>query len=324
MPHQSASLGQPALVVHGGAWDIPDAELEAHLEGLHIALNRGRRVLEAGGAALAAVEASVAALESHLAFDAGRGAVLDRDGQPQLDAGMMCGATLRWGAVANVRALDHPVRAARRLLEDDPAAFGARLLVGEGAERFAAEVGLPAVAPERLVVAREVARFEALRADPDYHPSRAIAGASSTPDAGPRGTVGALALDTDGRLAVATSTGGTPFARAGRVGDTPLVGSGFYADGSAALAATGWGEAAATVQLCTRASMRIAAGDAPGDAASGVLAAMEAAVRWPGAARATGGLIALCADGRSGWAFTTPRMAGRGGWSAGTEPWVRV
>lgn len=277
-------------------------------------------MLDAGESALDAVEAAIVALEAHPAFDAGRGAVLDRDGGVQLDAGMMCGATLRWGAVANVRGLNHPVRAARLLLDDaDGSAFGARLLVGEGAERYAAEAGLPFVAPERLVVARERDRYERLRAGPPVHPSAAIAG----PPESPRGTVGAVALDAQGRLAAATSTGGMPFARGGRVGDSPIVGSGFYADGAAALSATGWGEAIATVQLSARAAARVEAGRAPSEAASEALARMGSAVRWPGVDRATGGLIALAADGTGGWAFTTPRMA-RGGWTAGSEPWTEI
>ena len=314
------------MLVHGGAWGIPDDECAAHLDGLARALALGRRVLEAGGSALDAVEAAVVALEAHPAFDAGRGAVLDRDGGVQLDAGMMCGATRRWGAVASVRGLDHPVRAARLLLDDtDGSAYGARLLVGEGAERYAAEAGLPFVASERLVVARERERYERLRAGPPVHPSAAIAGPADGPaaPASPRGTVGAVALDAEGRLAAATSTGGMPFARGGRVGDSPLVGSGFYADGAAALSATGWGEAIATVQLSARAAALIEAGRAPSEAASDALARMAAAVRWPGVARATGGLIALAADGSGGWAFTTPRMA-RGGWTAGSELWTAI
>ncbi len=309
-----------ALVVHGGAWDIPDAELADHLDGLRIAVARGRRVLERGGSAVDAAEAAVVAMESHPAFDAGRGSVLDRDGAPQLDAGLMCGATLRWGAVAGVRVLDHPIRAARRLLDDtDGQAFGARLLVGEGAERYAAEAGLPHVSPEHLTVERERDRFFALRADPDYHPSRAISG----PADAPRGTVGAVALDASGRLAAATSTGGTPYARSGRVGDASIVGSGVYADAHAALSATGWGEAILTVQLAARVAMRVEAGADPTSAAQAGLDAMRAAVVWPGAAPATGGIIVLAADGTPGWAFTTPRMA-RGGWSDGGEPWVDV
>ena len=316
----ATAAARPALLVHGGAWDIPDDECAAHLDGLRTALLHGRRVLERGGSAIDAAEAAVVALEAHPAFDAGRGAVLDRDGQPQLDAGVMCGATLRWGAVANVRALDHPVRAARLLLEGDAQA---RLLVGEGAERFAAEAGLPHVAPERLVVDRERDRYHRLRDAAAFHTSQAFAGPPGAPPDHPRGTVGAVALDAAGRFAAATSTGGTPYARPGRVGDSPLVGSGFYADGHAALSATGWGEAIATVQLCARAAARIESGDAPETAAADALARMEAAVRWPGAARATGGLIALGADGAGGWAFTTPRMA-RGGWVAGGEPWADV
>jgi beta-aspartyl-peptidase (threonine type) len=312
--------GRPALVVHGGAWAIPDDELDAHRHGLAIALGHGRRVLERGGSALDAAETAVVALEAHPAFDAGRGSVLDRDGQPQLDAGVMCGATLRWGAVAGVRALGHPVKAARLLL-DDPA--GARLLVGEGAERFAAEHGHPHVAPERLIVDRERLRYERLQQDPSYSPSAAISGVPAGPPDAPAGTVGAVALDADGRLAAATSTGGMPYARPGRVGDTPVVGSGFYADAQAALCATGWGEAIATVQLCARTAMRVEAGAVPAEAAAEALARMEAAVRWPGAGRATGGLIVLRSDGTGGWAFTTPRMA-RGGWAAGSEPWTAV
>ncbi|HEX8385654.1 MAG TPA: isoaspartyl peptidase/L-asparaginase, partial [Rubricoccaceae bacterium] len=226
--------GRPALLIHGGAWDIPDDEVDAHRHGLAIALGHGRRVLERGGSALDAAEVAVVALEAHPAFNAGRGSVLDRDGLPQLDAGMMCGPTRRWGAVANVRALDHPVRVARRLLDGDDA----RLLVGEGAERFAAEAGLPHVAPERLTVDRERARYDRLHQDAQDAASTPGTPVSDAPD-GPRGTVGAVVLDADGRLAVATSTGGTAYARPGRVSDTPVVGSGFYADTHAALCATG-------------------------------------------------------------------------------------
>ncbi len=305
--------GAPALVVHGGAWDIPDAELADHLDGLRTAIARGRQLLERGRPALDVAEEVVAAMERHGAFDAGRGAVLDRDGAVQLDAGIMCGATLRWGAVAGVRTLPEPVRVARRLLDGDSQA---RLLIADGAERFAAEAGLPAVDPARLVHPREAARYEALRAEAAFHTSGAFAGA-------PRGTVGCVALDASGCLAAATSTGGAPFAPPGRVGDAPLVGSGFYADGAAAASATGWGEALATVQVCARAVALVDAGARPADAAAQELARMRERVRWHGASPATGGLVMLAADGTPGWAFTTPRMA-RAGWAAGQEAWAEV
>ena len=199
----------PVVLVHGGAWDIPDAALAEHRDGLERALRVARRAVEAGRDALAVAVEVVAALEDHPAFDAGRGAVLDRDGGVQLDAGVMEGASRRWGAVANVRGLPNPVRAARALLDADGQA---RLLVGEGAERFAAEVGLPAVAPSALVVERERQRYDRLRAHPDFG-TAATAGQMDVPRSpadAPAGTVGCVVRDAEGRLAAATSTGGAP------------------------------------------------------------------------------------------------------------------
>ncbi|HIG73406.1 MAG TPA: hypothetical protein EYQ24_02150 [Bacteroidetes bacterium] len=307
-------VGRPAVLVHGGAWAIPQDETDAHVDGLHRALARARQLGERGASALDIVTETVAVLEAHPAFDAGRGAVLDRDGRPQLDAGIMDGPTLAWGAVANVRTVAHPVRLARALAEGDGQA---RLMVGEGAERYAAELGLPYVEEERLVVARERDRWEHLRAADGFHTSAAFSGEA------PRGTVGCVALDADGRLAAATSTGGAPYTRPGRVGDSPIVGAGFWADGTAAVSATGWGEAIATVQLCSRAADRVAHGQAPEDAAGSALEAMRTRVRWPGATAATGGVIALDVQGRGGWAFSTPRMA-RGGWTPGGGTWVAL
>ncbi len=312
----------PALLVHGGAWDIPHDETAAHVEGLTDALARGRSLLDAGASALETVAETVAVLEAHPAFDAGRGAVLDRSGQAQLDAGLMCGATLRWGAVAHVRRVGHPVRVARRLLEDDGQA---RLLVGAGAEAFAEEAGFDLVENETLIVARERTRFDRLRAAERFHTSRAFSGETGEVPKAPRGTVGCVALDDEGRLAAATSTGGAPYVRPGRVGDSPLVGCGYYADAEAAASATGWGEAIAAVLLCGRAVDAVAAGASPDAAAVAGLERMRQRVQGPGergaAGPATGGLIVLDRHGRGGWAFTTPRMA-RGGWRSGGDPWT--
>lgn len=314
-------LTGPCVLIHGGAWDIPTDEVDAHLDGLERALARARQRLLAGRSALDVVVETVAVLESHPAFDAGRGAVLDRDGRPQLDAGVMEGATLRWGAVANVRTVPNPVRLAARLVDTDGQA---RLLVGEGAERFASEVGLPFVSPEALIVSREQARFDALRSRAGFHTSTAFSG--TPPEAsgeGPRGTVGCVALDAHGRLAAATSTGGAPYTRPGRVGDSPIVGAGFWADAHSALSATGWGEAISTVQLCARTAGEIERGAEPAEASASHLLDMRDRVRWPGASPATGGLIALDARGGGGWAFTTPRMA-RGSWSEASGVWAAV
>lgn len=303
----------PAVLIHGGAWDIPDGALAEHRDGLARALRIAQRAVEAGRDALAVAVEAVAALEDHPAFDAGRGAVLDRDGQVQLDAGVMEGTSRRWGAVANVRGLPNPVRAARALLD---AEGQARLLVGEGAERFAAEVGLPAVSPSALAVSRERERYDRLRAHPEFG-TAALAGQMDVP----RGTVGCVVRDADGRLAAATSTGGAPLTRSGRVGDSPIPGAGFLATPVGAASATGWGEAILTVQLCARAVDALAS-HSPADAARQSLAEMAEAVRWSDAS-ATGGLLLVDAAGRAGWAFSTPRMA-RAWWRPGEEPGLDV
>ena len=299
------SPGVPALLVHGGAWDIAEDEVGAHASGVFLAVTRGRQLLERGRPALDVVVEIVAILEGDPTFDAGRGAVLDRDGRPQLDAGVMDGARLEWGAVANVRTLANPVRLARRLLDHDGQA---RLLVGEGAERYAAELGIPEVQLGALIVDRERARYDRL---------------SDEAQGAPRGTVGCVAVDAEGRLAAATSTGGSPRTRGGRVGDSPIVGAGFFADGAAAASSTGWGESILTVQLAARTCASVATGRDAGDSAARELAMMRDRVRWRNGMPSLGGVIALAADGGGGWAFTTSRMA-RGGWVTGGEPWSAV
>ena len=297
--------GVPALLVHGGAWDIAEGEVGAHASGVLLAVTRGRQLLERGRSALDVVVEVAAILEGDPTFDAGRGAVLDRDGRPQLDAGVMDGETLEWGAVANVRTLLNPVRLARHLIDHDGQT---RLLVGEGAERLAAELGIPAVQPSALIVDRERARYDRLLDAP--------------PDA-PRGTIGCVAIDATGRLAAATSTGGSPLARGGRVGDSPIVGAGFFADGASAASATGWGESILTVQLAARTCASVATGRGAGESAARELSMMRDRVRWRNGTPSTGGIIALGADGAGGWGFTTSRMA-RGGWASGGSTWSAV
>ncbi|GAB5535337.1 MAG: isoaspartyl peptidase/L-asparaginase family protein [Rubricoccaceae bacterium] len=271
-----------------------------------VAVHRGRQLLSRGASALDVVVEVAAILEGDPTFDAGRGSVLDRDGLPQLDAGVMDGSSLEWGAVAQVRELANPIRVARELLDHSGQA---RLLVGEGAHRFAAEHGIPAIRPSALIVERETARYERLLAE-------------SEADA-PRGTIGCVALDQEGRLAAATSTGGSPLARAGRVGDAPIVGAGFFADGAAAASSTGWGESILTVQLAARTCASVGAGFDPGESAQRELDVMESRVRWRNGMASTGGIIVLGADGRGGWGFTTSRMA-RGGWAHGHDAWSAV
>ncbi len=150
-----------AIIIHGGAWDIP-RELHAdHIAGCRAAIAVGWEILSGGGSALAAVEAAIRVMEDHPVFDAGRGSHLNADGVAELDAGMMDGATLRAGAVAAVRHVANPITLARRVLHDSPHVF----LVAEGAERFAKQAGLPLCSEEDLIVPRERALWEKKHAE---------------------------------------------------------------------------------------------------------------------------------------------------------------
>ena len=231
-----------AIIVHGGAWDIP-ADLQAdHVAGCRAAAEAGWAVLAAGGSALDAVEAAVRVMEDHPVFDAGRGSHLNRDGEVELDAGMMDGRTLMAGAVASVTRIANPISLARRVLHDSEHVF----LVGAGAERFAQDAGIPFCQPADLVIERERLLWEARRRTkdegrPTTDDRRAAFGATDT--VGAADTVGAVALDAAGNLAVGNSTGGTMYKHPGRVGDTPIIGCGLYADNLlGAAACTGWGE----------------------------------------------------------------------------------
>jgi beta-aspartyl-peptidase (threonine type) len=291
-----------AIIVHGGAWAIPDAEWNAHRAGVERATAEGWNVLRGNGSALDAVETVVSLLEDDPTYDAGRGSVLTREGEVEMDAAVMDGRDLRVGAVACVRRVANPVRVARRLLAAEHA-----FLVGRGAEDFAVEQGIPLCDPERLVVERERERLarilEAGAADP-HAPPRAFRRATDEPPANaPTGTVGAVAIDLGGNVAAAGSTGGVAGKRAGRVGDTPVPGAGLWADNRVGgAAATGWGESILRVGLARSAvqSVRDAAAQ---DAAWLAVRALEDRVGG------RGGVIVLSRDGSIGFAFNTPRMA---------------
>src|SRR5579871_3458621 len=223
-----------ALAIHGGAGSLGaaahDAARQAALsEALGNALSAGERVLQADGSALDAVQAAVVALEDDALFNAGRGAVLAADGGVELDAAIMEGTTLRAGAVALVRHTRNPVQLARCVLEALPHVF----LAGEAADQFAAACGLAQVSNEYFVTPERRAQLSAHRSG----------GAGAGSADGTVGTVGAVARDRRGRLAAATSTGGTVGKRPGRIGDSPVIGAGTYADdGTCAVSTTGQGE----------------------------------------------------------------------------------
>jgi len=296
----------PVLLVHGGAWDIPADALEAHEQGVFDALQEGWRILERGGSAIDAIEAAVTVLENDPAFDAGCGSFLTRDGRVQLDALLMDGATLRAGGVACVERIRNPIQAARLVLDKSHHVY----FVGHGAEQFAASHGMPLIDNSELVLDRERERLrEAQRRERSGVPDPTFTGSPSqessprpTPDS--HDTVGAVALDSEGRVAAATSTGGTLNKSPGRVGDSSLIGCGCYADNaSAAVSLTGWGEPIMKLVLGKWATDRVLAGRSP------ELVAPDAISYLHRRLGGHGGIILLAPDGRYGLAHNTPRMA---------------
>jgi L-asparaginase / beta-aspartyl-peptidase len=290
-------LGQtPVLVVHGGAWAIPDDMAEAHLQGVRLALAAGWRLLERGSAAMDAVETAVAYMEDDDTFDAGRGSFLTRDGRVQLDALMMDGQSLRAGGVGCVERIRNPIRAARLVLEKSSHVY----FVAEGAELFAQEHGLELCHNRDLVIPREVQRLQDAQA-------KQAAGKPDLTFAGPGfgcDTVGAVALDMHGNICAGTSTGGTLNKTPGRVGDSSLIGCGCYADNqSAAVSCTGWGEPIMKLVLAKRAADRVREGRPPEFACNEAVTYLKARLHGHG------GMIVLDAQGRFGIAHTTPRMA---------------
>ncbi len=276
---------------------MPDDMVEAHINGVRNALAAGWNVLARGGAALDAIEEAVVIMEDDDTFDAGRGSFLNRDGKVQLDALMMDGSTLRAGGVGCVERLRNPVRAARKILSESPHVY----FVAEGAERFAAEHGIALCRNEELVIAREVERLREYQQSKDANDlfAPAVHNAAISHD-----TVGAVALDSAGNIAAATSTGGTLNKAPGRLGDSSLIGCGCYADNeSAAVSTTGWGEPIMKLVLAKWTADRVLAGNLP------EWAAQEAMNYLKQRLNGHGGIIVLNAQGQFGIAHNTPRMA---------------
>jgi len=275
---------QAAIIVHGGAGKAPEDLRNAREQGVKVAALEAWRILAEGGSAVDAVEAAVIVLEDDPAFNAGRGAVLTADCQVELDASIMDGRTLRAGAVGAVKNLRNPIRVARRIMDQGRHV----LLVGSGAERFAAEAGIPSCRSEELITERQLQRW--------WRERRAELEAM--------GTVGAVAMDRQGHLAAATSTGGMAQKLPGRVGDSAHIGGGTYAeDGRGAASCTGNGDCIIRVTLARSAVDRLAAGPEP------MGAAREAIADLARKTQGDGGLILVDAQGRIGYAFNTPAMS---------------
>ena len=298
------------IAIHGGAGTITRAALAPGVEAdyrttLAAALRAGQAVLAPGGPSLDAVAAAVRVLEDSPLFNAGRGSVFTHDGRIEMDASIMDGRDRRAGAVAALTTVRNPIDAARAVMERSPHVF----LAGSGAEAFAREQGLATAEPEyfrtalrweQLRVARE---RDQLQIDHDAPASAPAVDRGAAPDDEKHGTVGAVALDRAGNLAAATSTGGLTNKRFGRVGDSPIIGAGTWAENeSVAVSATGSGEtfirAAAAHEL---AALVKYGGRTPLRAAHEVLATVE---RLGG----RGGLIVVDRSGEPVFAFTTEGM----------------
>lgn len=284
-----------ALAVHGGAWNLPDDQVPAAENGIGAALESGWELLRGGARALDVVERVVTILEEDPTFNAGRGSHLNRLGRVELDASIMEGDGLEAGAVAAVEKVRNPIRLARKVMEESPHV----LLVGQGAALFAREQGVPQCRARDLLVGEARERYLRIRAGETHLVDEEFAPPSDDPH---MGTVGAVARDRFGLVVAGTSTGGTLDKYPGRVGDSPLIGAGTYADSRLGGAScTGWGEGILRVVMAKTALDRVAAGQDLVTAGASVLADLE---RIGGHA----GLILLDAAGRVAALFNTPRM----------------
>jgi beta-aspartyl-peptidase (threonine type) len=267
-----------ALIVHGGAKEIAPEQEEANRRGCLDALAAGRVILAQGGSAVEAVEAAIRILESDATFNAGYGSDLNADGEVEMDAALMDGSSLALGAVAAIQGVRHPISVARRMLTEPPT-----LLVSEGARRFAAAHGAELCEPGELIPPRRDGPEEEKTHDHD--------------------TVGCVALDSTGRIAAGTSTGGLDDTLPGRVGDSPLPGCGFYADDQVGgVAFSGDGECIARTLLAARVMQVLEGGQPP-------QAALEASLTHLERVGGEAGGIVLDHLGRVGWAHNSSNFA---------------
>lgn len=296
----ACSATQPApgeryvLVIHGGAGTIRKADMtpereQAYRETLEEALRTGHKLLQAGSSSLDAVEATIHVLEDSPLFNAGKGAVFTHEGRNELDASIMDGQSGKAGAVAGVQTIRNPISAARAVMEKTEHV----MLSGAGADQFAAESGLEIVdpsyfyTPERWQSLQEVLKQDSLK---------------TTGNDSKFGTVGCVALDQQGHLAAGTSTGGMTNKRYGRIGDSPIIGAGTYANKEVGVSCTGWGE------FYIRHVVAHDVAALMGYIGLGVTEATEAVIAKVGEAGGDGGIIALDRNGRMSMSFNTEGM----------------
>jgi beta-aspartyl-peptidase (threonine type) len=286
----------PAIIVHGGAWNMPDQVLDAHRRGVKEALLEGWAVLRRGEPAIDAVEKAVNCMEDDPNFDAGRGSFLNSNGEIELDAAIMEGKHLMAGSVAAVKNVAHPISLARKVMEKTQHV----LLVGAGANQFAESIGFPTCTVEDLLVGQELELWRTFKNKNSKvrEPfDRSVARDFTD-------TVGCVAVDASGNIAAGTSTGGLPNKLPGRVGDSPLIGSGLYADNeSCGVSATGWGEPIMKVVLSKTVSSLVETGLSSQEAAEKGIKILGRRISG------FGGVIVIDRNSRIGFAYNTRRMA---------------
>ncbi|HYH81737.1 MAG TPA: isoaspartyl peptidase/L-asparaginase [Longimicrobium sp.] len=312
MPEGSGAAGQArwGMVIHGGAGTISREQMTpvreaAYRASLERALRAGHAVLQRGGRSLDAVQAAINVMEDDSLFNAGKGAVLNAEGNAELDASIMDGGTLAAGAVAGVHRTRNPIDLARAVMEKSPHV----MMVGDGAELFGRQQGITMVDPGYFITNARRASWERQRAADS---ARAAGGrpmvmsepAYSVPDERKFGTVGAVALDQAGNLAAGTSTGGTQMKRYGRVGDAPIIGAGTYANNrSCAVSATGTGEYFIRNTVAHSICALVEYGRLPlAQAADSIV------MRQLVAQNGDGGVIAMDRQGNWTWPFNTSGM----------------
>ncbi|UYP45041.1 hypothetical protein NEF87_001326 [Candidatus Lokiarchaeum ossiferum] len=282
------------VIVHGGAWDIPDDAVENHLCGVRAACKLAYDFLEDGTSAIDAAEACVRLMEQDPTFDAGKGSFVNQLGEVEMDA-IIATDEYRIGSVCGIQNVFHPISVARKIMDTTKHV----MLVGEGANIFAREQQIPECNPEDLLVGRELQRYHAIKEMKHFEPKEAFGSYQKTNG---MGTVGCVCLDKSHNIAIAVSTGGTPFKRPGRVGDTPLWGSGGYVESIGGVAATGYGEDLMRVMISRQSIDFIRKGYSPQEAADLAITLLGEKVNG------LGGIIILNEKG-IGFSFNTPRMA---------------
>ncbi|XP_028027155.1 probable isoaspartyl peptidase/L-asparaginase GA20639 isoform X1 [Bombyx mandarina] len=286
---------KPIIIVHGGAGDISESRIQGKFDGVKVAVRAGYEKLMNGGNALDSVEAAVVSMELDENFNAGYGSVLNLNGEVEMEASIMWGQDLNSGAVTLIKEFQHPISIARKVLTDTPHSF----LGGNGAKLFALEKGFQQVPPESLISeSAKEALNDFLNKGDDQRTE------IGKKDEGGVGTVGAVAIDADGHIAVATSTGGINGKMVGRIGDTPLIGGGTYADDNVGgISTTGHGES--ILKYClAHTIIKLMEGGLDADTAT-----RQAVIGMTARLNNTAGAITLSKNGDVGIHFSSKRMA---------------